>query len=257
MTPPRKTGASKSLRFGLMIAMLSAIATGSVFWFQVQRERRLGLDDLTRRAQLLSHRLAPQARLALQQADAGVAGALGDRLDGHLRLLGMAVYRPDGSLVASGDGLAELADGVEDTVRRGLAEKDEADELRRGADGSTHVFVQPLTDEKGDLVGAVAVLHDALYLEDRMTRGMVRGALWSAGIGLAMLLFTTGLAWAVFERPLVLLAEWMRRLRFGNTPELPPRGLPVLRLADETAHLAASFRAARSQEREAAQEIVR
>jgi len=54
-----------------------------------------------------------------------------------------------------------------------------------------------------------------------------------------------------------MLAEWMRRLRFGSTPEQPPRGLPVSRLADESVHLAASFRAARSKGQEDAQEIVR
>ena len=42
----------------------------------------------------------------------GPNARIGDRLDGHLRLLGMALYRPDGKMVASGQGLAELADSV-------------------------------------------------------------------------------------------------------------------------------------------------
>jgi hypothetical protein len=107
------------------------------------------------------------------------------------------------------------------------------------------------------VVGSLVVLHDALYLEDRMTRGLLYGSLWALGAGFAIFVLTTGLAWTLFERPLYMLASWMRRLRFGNTPELPPRGLPVGKLADETVHLAASFRAARSKEREEAQEIVR
>lgn len=248
---------SKSLRFGLVIATLAGIATGAVFWLQINREHRQGLDDLTRRAQLLGHRVAPTARQALEREDARAQAIIGDRLDGHLRLLGMALYRPDGKMVASGQGLAELADSVEDAVQRGLALKSEYSALHRDGGGSTHVLVQPLTDEKGDLKGAVIVLHDALYLEDRMTRGILRGMLWSGGIALTMFFITTGLVWTLFERPLHKLAEWMRRLRFGNTPELPPRNLPVGRLADETVHLAASFRAARSKEREEAQEIVR
>lgn len=257
MSTTRSPFSSKSLRFGVVIATLAGIATGAVFWFQINGEHRQGLDDLTRRAQLLGHRIAPTARQALEREDSRVPTIIGDRLDGHLRLLGMALYRPDGKMVVSGLGLAELADSVEDAVQRGLAAKSEYSALHRDGGGSTHVLVQPLTDEKGDLKGAVVVLHDALYLEDRMTRGILRGMLWSGGIALTMFFITTGLAWTLFERPLHKLAEWMRRLRFGNTPELPPRNLPVGRLADETVHLAASFRAARSKEREEAQEIVR
>lgn len=257
MSTTRSPFSSRSLRFGLVIATLAGVATGAVFWFQINSEHRQGLDDLTRRAQLLGHRIAPTARQALEREDSAVAAVMADRLDGHSRLLGMALYRPDGRMIASGQGLSEIAGSVEDAVQRGLAAKSSYSDLHRDAGGSTHVLVQTLTDDRGDLKGAVVVLHDALYLEDRMTRGILRGMLWSGGIALTMFFITTGLAWTLFERPLHRLAEWMRRLRFGNTPELPPRGLPVGRLTDETVHLAASFRAARSKEREEAQEIVR
>jgi trehalose-6-phosphate synthase len=256
MRSPRRFS-SKSFRFGLLIATVSGVATGAVFWFQISGEHRQGLDDLTRRAQLLGHRVTPMARQVLAAEDASAPALLGDRFDGHMRFLGMMLYDTDGKLVASGQGLAELADSIDDTVKRGLASKAEVTELHRDGGGSTHVLVQPVSDEHGDLKGAVVVVHDALYLEDRMTRAMLLGTLWSAGIGFAMFLISTGLAWAMFERPLHLLAEWMRRLRFGNTPESPPRDLPVRRLADETAHLAASFRAARNKERGDAQELVR
>jgi len=257
MTKSRRPFAPNSLRFGLFIAILAGLATGLVFWIQITSEHREGLGDLARRAQLLGHRIAPMARLALDGTDAAAAGVMGDRLNGHSRLLGMALYRPDGKLLASGDGLSEVADSVKAAVQVGLASKAEVSDLHRDGGGSTHVLVQPIVDATGDLKGAIVVLHDALYLEDRMTRGILRGMLWSGGIGIGMLFITTGLAWVLFERPLHRLAEWMRRLRFGNTPELPPRNLPVGRLADETVHLAASFRAARSKEREDAQDIVR
>lgn len=257
MSTTRSPFTSKSLRFGLVIATLAGIATGAVFWFQINSEHRQGLDDLTRRAQLLGHRIAPTAKQALAREDSQVPALMGDRLDGHSRLLGMALFRTDGTMIASGQGLADLAGSIREAVQQGLADKSAYSDLHRDRGGSTHVLVQPLTNETGDLKGAIVVLHDALYLEDRMTRGILRGMLWSGGIALAMFFITTGLAWTVFERPLHKLAEWMRRLRFGSTPELPPRGLPVSRLADETVHLAASFRAARSKEREEAQEIVR
>ncbi|XVJ59471.1 MAG: trehalose-6-phosphate synthase [Tepidisphaera sp.] len=247
---------TKSLRFGLFIATLAAIGAGTVIWFQVHSQQREGLGDLTRRAQLLGHRLAPLARGAIN-APESAAALMGDRLDGHSRLLGMAIYGADGKLLAAGEGIAETAREVEEVVRTGMLRETEISELERSDAGSTHVLVQPVIDEAGQVRGAVVVLHDALYLEDRKNRGIIRGLLWSAGVGLGMFLVATGAAWVVFERPLHKLAEWMRRLRFGNTPESPPRGLPVSKLRDETLHLAASFRAARSKERADAQEIVR
>jgi trehalose 6-phosphate synthase len=248
---------SKSFRFGLLIALISATVTGSVCWFQVRGEHRQGLEDLTRRAQLLGHRVMPVARLALAAGASRAERVIDDRFDGHSRLLGMVLYSTDGKLVAAGQGLADVAASLDDIVAESLQTTKDVADLRRDGAGSTHVLVQPVRDDKSNVKGAVVVLHDALYLEDRMTRGILLGVIWSSAVGVGMFLISTGLAWAIFERPLHLLAEWMRRLRFGNTPEQPPRNLPVGRLADETVHLAASFRAARSKERDDAQEFVR
>ncbi|MCC6228455.1 MAG: trehalose-6-phosphate synthase [Phycisphaerales bacterium] len=213
------------------------------------------MDDLERRAKLLAHRNAPAALAAISQPDP--QAAIGDRLDGHSRLLGMAIFRSDGQLAASGQGVSDTTAVMIEPAAEAIAHGEDFVALRRAKDGSTHVLARPLTNAAGAPVGALVVLHDALYLDDRLTRGMVQGLLLSIAIGMSMFLLTTGLAWTLFERPLHNLAAWMRRLRFGNLPELPPRGLPVGRLADETAHLAASFRAARAKEREEAQEVVR
>jgi trehalose 6-phosphate synthase len=257
MTSFRQATSLKSPGFGLLIATLAGIATAVIFWLQVvDNQRQQGLDDLMRRAQLLSYRVESNAKKALEAPDADAQQIMGDRLDGRQRLLGMAVYRPNAKVIAYGDGAGDHAENVKFLVRRALASRDEYSDIDQ-EDTSIHVFVQPVLDDKGETLGAIAVFHDATYLEERTTRAIVRGMMWSGGVGLAMFFITTGLAWALFERPLFMLAEWMRRLRFGNTPENPPSNLPVSRLADETVHLAASFRAARSKEREDAQEIVR
>jgi trehalose-6-phosphate synthase len=247
----------RSARFGLLIAFLSAAVTAGIAWRQIQSEHQRGLEDLERRAQLLAHRNAPAALQALVHSDIPAQVALGDRLDGHSRFLGMAIYRADGRLAAGGQGVADLAEVMAGPVGQVLIAGEEVAELQRDRAGSTHILARPLRGPGGTTVGALVVLHDALYLEDRLTRGMVQGLLWSGGVGAGLFVLTTGLAWIFFERPLHMLAAWMRRLRFGDTPEQPPRGLPVRRLADESVHLAASFRAARHKERDDAQEIVR
>ncbi len=248
---------SKSIRLGLTLALIAMVATGIVAWFQAEHERNQGIEDLSRRALLLGHRVTGAARDALAQDRDGSSVDLGDLFDGHLRLLGIALYRSDGTLVVAGQGLESLGPELVGPVRRALATKGDHAEIVRDSEGSTHVQARPLLDDNGDPVGAIAILHDALYIEDRTTRGVLRSVLLAAGIAVAMFFVTTGLVWNTFERPMQRLADWMRRLRFGGASEQPPRGLPVRNLADESVHLAASFRAARTREREGAQEIVR
>lgn len=248
---------SRSFRFGVLIAALGGAGTGAVCWQQVAQERRQSLDDLERRANILAYRLSAATVKSLGLPDVEVAGAMGERLEGHSRLLGFAVARPDGRVVASGPGVPEFDGVMKDALLRAVEVRDDAAEISRGASGTTHLLAKPLLNAEGEVVGVLAVLHDADYLDDRVTRGILRGVLWTAGVSAVLLLFTAGGAWALFERPLHKLAEWMRRLRFGNTQEAPPRGLAVSRLADESEHLAASFRAARSREREEAEGVLR
>ncbi len=248
---------SKSLRLGLLIAVLVATALGVLFWRQIQTEHRQGMDDLTRRAQLLSFRLAPVAREAIQADPALAAALLGDRLNGHQRLLGLALFAPNGRRIAAGTSLPALPASVEERVRGAITTDTEFAEVRRESESVNHVVIQPLSAVSGPPQGAIVVVQDASDVDDRRVRSTLRAVLWSAGVAMLMFLITTGLAWTLFERPLHKLAAWMRRLRFANTPELPPANLPVGKLADETIHLAASFRAARSKERADASDIVR
>lgn len=257
MTRRQTAGPGKSIGFGLTIASLATLATAVLLWTHMRREQREGLDDLNRRAQLLTHRIGPVAREALGMGDIEAGVAMGDRLEGHARLMGLVAFGPEGRVVAAGRGLSEAGGGLAELARRSMERDGPVWELRRGPDGTTHVLIERVIGVEGRPVGAIGVLHDAVYLEERLTRGMVQAAAWSSGVGLAIFLVTTGLAWAVFERPLLKLAEWMRRLRFGNTPELPPSNIPVGRLADESVHLAASFRAARAKEQAEAGEAVR
>ena len=99
----------RSARFGLLIAILAATITGVVSGLHTRTEHRQGLEDLARRAELLAHRSAPAAAQALQSAPTTPQEAVGDRLDGYGRFLGMAIIRPDGTIAAAGDGVADMA----------------------------------------------------------------------------------------------------------------------------------------------------
>lgn len=252
--PPQR---SRSLWFGLVIAALAGLATALISSQQVRGEHQMGLDDLERRARVLADRVRSSTLAAMTLPEGEIRAALQEHLDGHGRLLGFALFNSEGRLLASGPGTEGFEGALAEPVRRAIDNRAEADALSRGPSGSTHVLATPLLDADGGLRGELVVLHDANYLEDRVTRGILRGVAWTLGVSLCIFAIASGLSWAFFERPLHNLAAWMRRLRFGSTPEAPPPGLPVGKLADESHHLAASFRAARAKEREEAQDIVR
>lgn len=256
-TPHNRLHLPRSVRFGLAVAFLAALGTGAIVWYQVREEYRTSVDDLDRRASLLIHRNMPAARAALALQDDQVAAAMGDRLDGRSRLLGFALFRPDGRLVAAGQTVTDLEPVLAPVIARLRPDQPESQEVVRNDAGTTHVLASVVTSAEGQPVGSLVVLHDALYLEDRLTRGMVRGLALALIVAAVLFVMTSGMAWAVFERPMHALAEWMRKLRFGSAPESPPRGLPVSRLQDESVHLAASFRAARGKERESADMLAR
>lgn len=248
----------RSIRFGLFIALLAAFGTGGIVYYHVREEYRTSVEDLDRRAGVLIHRNTPGAIAALNLPDDQIYAALGDRLEGHSRLLGFALYRGDSKMVASGAAVTELEPTLTPIVQSLRIEGAPSHvQVVREFTGTIHVYANSIMDADGRMIGALLIVHDALYLEERLTRGMVRGLLLSLMVGALLFVLTSGLAWAIFERPLHALAEWMRKLRFGSSPGSPPKGLPVRRLVDESTHLAASFRAARSKERESAETLTR
>jgi len=257
MTSSRRFQVPRSARFGLVVAFLAAIGSGAIVWHQVRDEYRTSVEDLDRRAGMLLYRNVAAARNALQSAPEPVADAMGDRLDGHSRLLGLAMFGQDGSMVAAGPGVSDLEAALQVVATRATPAEPQVAEVVRGSFGTMHIMALAVIGPEDTEIGSIVAVHDALYLEDRLTRGMVRGFALSLVIAGSLFLVTTGMAWAAFERPMHALADWMRRLRFGVPEDAPPRGLPIRKLEDESAHLAASFRAARTKERESAETIAR
>ncbi len=240
---------------GLIIAVTAALGTGAIVWYQAQEEHRTSVEDLQRRAGMLLVRNLADAGKALQSPDPSRPAA--DFLLGHSRLLGLGVFDMSGTFVTGPAAVSELSHLAAPVL---IELKDSSEPVQRmvqSAEGTTHIMARRINDANGTPIGALVRLHDAMYIEDRLTRGMVRGLTLSLAVAGVLFAISTLLAWLAFERPLNSLAEWMRKLRFGSEPQQPPRGLPVRRLEEESAHLAASFRAARTSERANATELIR
>ena len=110
-----------SLRMGLLIAALVGLLIAALAWFQIEREHRNDLEEMDRRAYVLAHQMVYPAQVALQLPDSEAATALGSMLEGYRRLIGLAVYRADGRVVAAGKGVADFTSDLQPMVLLALA----------------------------------------------------------------------------------------------------------------------------------------
>ncbi|MDA1106896.1 MAG: trehalose-6-phosphate synthase [Proteobacteria bacterium] len=235
---------SRSLRLGLFIAAVIGLVTGLFAWHQIESERAINLDDVARRAHVLAQQLSVRATHALALPDAQARLALRPRLEGYQRLLGYAVFRADGRLLAAGKAVSAFTDKLDDPARQALQSGKEVTQLLRASGMHVHVLMKPLPGAT-PATGALAVVHDVTFLDDRAVARLAQFGFWILIITLLAVALVVGSTWLAYERPLHKLADWMRRLRTENVAEAPP-GLPSGRLRSESDRLAASFRAARS-----------
>jgi alpha,alpha-trehalose-phosphate synthase [UDP-forming] len=245
MTQQSRPKFARSLRLGLLIAAVIGVVTGILAWHQVQTERAVDIEDVTRRAHALAEQLANPVLDSLTLPNAQARAALAPHLEGYRRLLGYAVSRTDGQLVAAGKSVSDFTGKLEPAAREAARTHADVVELTRAVGMRIHVLARPFP-EKGPLQSVLVVVHDVSYLDDRATGRFVQYSFWILIITLLAVALVVGSTWFTYERPLHKLADWMRRLRTENVADAPPRGLPSGLLRSESDRLAASFRAARS-----------
>lgn len=248
---------ARGIRVGVLIAGIVGLASGAMAWLQTRTERRIDLEDQDRRAHAIAHQLKGPVLHALAARDQEVAQALRPQLEGHRRLIGLAVYRPDGRMIASGNAIPEIADALTPVVSQVLAGRAEVTDSVPSPDAQLHILAERLMADDGSLQGALAIVHDVSHLDDRAAKRQIQFAYWVLITMFLLMVLIVGITWAAYERPLHNLAEWMRRVRTDDAVDLPPPVIPGSLLASESARLAASFRAARSTARADSRNAVR
>lgn len=238
------TLAFPSLRLGLLIAAIIGLVSGLLAWRQVQRERDIDLDDVTRRAHAMTQQFSGNVLRALELPEGEARAQLTPQLEGYRRLLGYAVYRQDGTLLAAGRAVSEFADELSGLAREALARDGEVIGLKRAAGMRVHVLARTFPAAPPAIYALVAV-HDVSYLDDRAVARLASYAFWVMIVTLVTVALVVGSTWLTYERPLHKFVDWMRRLRVENVAEGPPVLLSGP-LRSESDRLAASFRAARS-----------
>ncbi len=234
-----------SLWMGLLIAVVGGILVGFQAWIQIERERRDDLEEMDRRAYVIAHQMAYPVRTALQLPDKEAAVVLGSALEGYRRLAGLALYRPDGRLIAAGKGVGDFTDALQKIVARALESSKDLVDTRRVANAHIHILASLMRTPQGQPEGVLVVVHDLFQLDERATSRLYQMGFWLGLIVLLLLVLVMAGAWIFYDRSLNRLAEWMRQVRTGDNVEAPPTRLPIERLANESDRLAASLRVAR------------
>jgi len=232
------------------VLLVSLCSSGYEVWAVKRSLRR----DLQRRSAVLAESLAGSVERDMEKGNLQTLRKTVQRFANRENLIGMAVYDPQGHVVAITNDLAPKMAQTPPVVLDTLKENGEADAFQRLADEPVHISVLPLySPEK--FLGALAVVHDARYIRAQ-SMSIWRDTFFSglAQVILIALITLLIVRWSI-EGPIARTAHWMRALRTGRMPS-SRIGVPDAELypplAKEVATLAQSLNSARTAaEREA------
>src|SRR6202049_4557530 len=237
-----------SLIVGVMLVSLSSS------WYEVWAVKRSLRRDLQRRSAVLAESLAGSVERDIEKGNFQTLRKTVQHFANRENLMGMAVYDPQGHVIAITNDLAPKMGEAPPVVRETLKENGEADAFQRLADQPVHIAVLPLYSPD-KFLGALAIVHDAGYIRAQSMR-IWRDTFFSglAQVILIALITLLIVRWSI-EGPIARTAHWMRALRTGRMPASrigEPDAELYPPLAREVATLAQSLNSARSAaEREA------
>jgi trehalose 6-phosphate synthase len=237
-----------SLIVGVML--VSLCASGYEVWVGKRSLRR----DLQRRAEVLAESLAGNVERDIERGAFQTLRKTVQRFAHRENLIGMAVYDPQGHVIAITSDLAPRMGQAPPVVLDTLKDNHEADAFQRLSDQPVHICVLPLYSPD-KFLGALAIVHDAGYIRAQSLR-IWRETFLSglAQVVLIALITLLIVRWS-FEGPIARTAHWMKALRTGRMPS-SRIGVPDVELfrplAREVATFAQSLNTARTAaEREA------
>jgi trehalose 6-phosphate synthase len=233
----------------LIVSLILGITLVSLaFSFNEVRVQRRGLrSDLDRRAELLAESLAGNIEPRLQEESHPQLQRIVEQFGNREHLDGVAIYDKQGTALAVTSGLAQRFTERPSVVARAIAKNHGSGEFVRLGGTSLHIYALPLR-QQGEVVGGLAIVHDASYINVQSARvwreSFLRTLVQVLLIALITLLIVR---WSIVG-PIAKTAQWMKALRTGKVPAAAAApDLDVLRpLAREVETFAASLVAARS-----------
>jgi alpha,alpha-trehalose-phosphate synthase [UDP-forming] len=231
----------------LSISLIFGVAAVSLAlaFYQTTAQTRVMRRDMERQALMLGESLARAAEPLVANHSHDALQHLVERFKDRESVAGIAAYDAAGNPLALTTGLDALLErqptAVMEAVRNGWAR---ADFLQSNA-GPLHIAALPLRNG-GEVIGALAIVHDVSYIESR-TAGLWRRALLGVAVQTVLIVaITLLLVHSSVRRPMLHMAQWLRDLRTGKaSPGAGPAG-EFEPLAREVTQLASSLTEARA-----------
>jgi trehalose 6-phosphate synthase len=236
------------LSLRLIIALIVGITLVSLASssYEVRAEKASLRKDLEHRAEVLAESLAGNVESRLEKGSPHEVQRIVERFSNRERLDGVAIYDKQDAAVAMTPGLAHGLNDLSALASQAMSTDHGSGQFVRQGSARLHIYVLPL-HQHADVVGALAIVHDASYINregvriwrETFLRDLVQVFVISMLTVLIVRWSTAG--------PIAKAAQWMKALRTGKgtMPSASP-DLDLFRpLTREMETLAKSLSAAR------------
>jgi len=243
------------MSFRLIVSLVVAVTFVSFLFafYQVRADNRARRTDLEKRAQVLAESLQETVEPLFARGAKDNLQRIVDRFGNRERLDGVAIYDSSGHPTITTSNLVGRLGSEPPPPAKKVFEGLGWGQFFGSAPSEDHVYAVPIRSE-GQVVGALAVFHDASYINAHNSK-LWQEAFTHALIQMLLIAIITMLIvrWSM-ERPIARMAEWLHDLRAGTSlpnPDLPEEDV-LKPLTHEVTHLATSLKMARASAEEEA-----
>ena len=213
----KKRSPLRLLSVRLIVSLIVGITLVSLaFSFnEVRTEKQRQRKDLERRAEVLGESLAGNIETRLQKSARRELQRLVERFGNREHLDGVAVYDPQGALLAVTSDLGPSLTVEPSLVSQAITRNQGAGHFTRLNGSQVYIYALPLHQQE-TVVGGLAIVHDSSYINAQSTH-MWRETFLGVLVQVLLIALITLLIvrWSIMG-PIAKAAQWMRALRTGK-----------------------------------------
>lgn len=231
----------------LPIWVTVAIALTVFGIIQVRFEEEKLMDDLQRKAKHIAESMELSVREVLRNEDIKNANYLVEKFENRERLQGCVIYNKEGKVVAITRRFSEWTD--QDTVQLqiSLTELVPQGKIENFKEYSVYSYLLPITDENGQILGLVKIIHDTSYVSIRVSNLWKRLSITLVILIVSIFLILFFIQRQFFFLPVKRITKWFHLFQKGETDgynSIKESG-ELGKFASEVEQLALSLRVAR------------
>jgi alpha,alpha-trehalose-phosphate synthase [UDP-forming] len=204
-----------TIRLIVSLTFVVAVVTTGFSFYQVREERAHLASELERRVILLDESLRESVIPLIHSGSMKKLERLVDRFGNRQRFQGIAIYDGQGHIMASTPDLKDQISQPIPQVVNALTAGRPSTVFFRSGGKKIFLYASPLVDED-KTVGALALFHDASYIDVRMAeiwkQNLVRFLILSL---LVVVITVLVVRWSI-TGPIARIATWIKDLRLGR-----------------------------------------